>query len=421
MVALHGEDADAALKQQMSSDKAGIRSAAIRVMVQRYTKDILPSLFEYAKDPSLDVRKESIKGVNKLATDKEFASVIGLLVAAKDGEEQRLADLAIRDISKKLKSADERDEIIAKAFPTASDFAKQGLMNLMGDFGGKNSCKAVESELASKDEKMSFMALETLAKWPDASPLATLESIVKKEKEGKLQETAFRGYLHALRLAGNLPEKESIQKFQEALKLSVNRGEKIQVIDVLSKRQELSSLDVLESCLNDAEIGKEVKEAYKSLTALLQSSEISSKSLEVSASHNSDQAKLAIDGRARSRWTSGGSQEPGQWFQVDLGAVMQLEKIILDATGSPTDSPESYKVFVTEDSSQLGNPVSEGKGVSGKLEIALKGAKGRYIRIEQTGKKPGLFWSIHEIKVFKTLDSAKIQHANEVIKSFEAK
>ena len=420
IVALRGDDVDPALKKEMSGDKAGIRAAVVRVMIQRHTKDILASLFEYAKDPAVEVRKESIKGVNSLASGKEFAAVVGLLAAAKDGEEQRLAEMAVRDIGKKVQTPAECDEIFAKILPTAPEFAKPSLMGMMSEFGGMKSCKAVEAELSAKDEKLSFAALETLAKWPDASPMNPLEELVKKENEGKIRETALRGYLHALRLA-TLPEKESVQKFHEALKLSKNRNEKILVIEAVSKRADVSSLDILEGYLSDPEIGKEAKGAYSSLIKALEGSEIPSNNLEVTASHNPDAAKLVLDGKKRSRWSSGGDQKPGIWFQIDLGSTTQLEKVVLDADGYSGDFPDAYKVYVTDDLSQPGKPVAEGKGTSAVTDIALNSAKGRYIRIEQTGQKSGLFWSISEIKVFKTTDPAKIQHAKDVLKKLENK
>ena len=53
-----------------------------------------------------------------------------------------------------------------------------------------------------------------------------------------------------------------------------------------------------------------------------------------------------------------------------------------------------------EDPQKPGRPVASGKGDGPLLQIEFdKPAKGRYVKIVQTGREEGLFWSIHEMKI----------------------
>jgi hypothetical protein len=43
--------------------------------------------------------------------------------------------------------------------------------------------------------------------------------------------------------------------------------------------------------------------------------------------------------------------------------------------------------------------VAEGKGSGPLTEIDLPPTEAKFLRITQTGKAPGLFWSIHEMQI----------------------
>ena len=117
------------------------------------------------------------------------------------------------------------------------------------------------------------------------------------------------------------------------------------------------------------------------------------------ASANAGNAWKAIDGVASTRWDTSGAQTPGQWFQVNLGAVTSFYKIVLDSTASPNDFPRGYQVYVSDNGFTWGSPVASGKGTTTATTITFAPQTARYIRITQTGST-GNYWSIHEFKVY---------------------
>jgi hypothetical protein len=96
-------------------------------------------------------------------------------------------------------------------------------------------------------------------------------------------------------------------------------------------------------------------------------------------------------------------QYPGQWFTVDMKRVETFDKIRLDNTWALWDSPKEYAVTVSIDGKSWCRPVATGRGKLGITDISFPTAKGRYIRITQTGIDPTYNWSIYEIDVYRKI------------------
>lgn len=125
------------------------------------------------------------------------------------------------------------------------------------------------------------------------------------------------------------------------------------------------------------------------------------------ASVNAANARNALDSNTVTRWDTQGSQVNGQSFTVDMKTVNTINRIVLDATDSPFDSPAGYAVYISGDGTNWGNPVATGTGPQGMTLITFPEKVGRYIRIVQTGAK-GNYWSIHEFYVFGRVNVASV-------------
>jgi hypothetical protein len=89
----------------------------------------------------------------------------------------------------------------------------------------------------------------------------------------------------------------------------------------------------------------------------------------------------------------------GEWFVLELPAEKQITGVTLDTKGSKDDYPRGYQVFVSKDGKKWGKPVASGKGKGPVTTIRLKSARGKFIKIVQTGKSDKNYWSIHELTV----------------------
>jgi alpha-L-rhamnosidase len=110
----------------------------------------------------------------------------------------------------------------------------------------------------------------------------------------------------------------------------------------------------------------------------------------------------AIDGDYWTGWrTIGQDQVPGQWFVVDMQKRQEFNRIVMDNVWAVYDSPAEYSIYVSDDGKNWDVPVATGKGERwGVTTASFKPVTGRYIKVEQTGKK-NQFWSIFEIDVYK--------------------
>jgi Carbohydrate binding module (family 6)/F5/8 type C domain len=127
-----------------------------------------------------------------------------------------------------------------------------------------------------------------------------------------------------------------------------------------------------------------------------------------SSTSGSDDPGSALDGNLVTRWSTGGSQAPGQWFQVDMGSVNVFNKIVLNYVNSANDYPRGYQVTISYDGINWSNPIASGVGSSSSTTITFATQAARYIRITQTGSAAGTFWSIDEFNIFGTTPSTTV-------------
>ena len=125
---------------------------------------------------------------------------------------------------------------------------------------------------------------------------------------------------------------------------------------------------------------------------------VNRKAWKLSASHNGAGCRSAIDGNQRSRWSTNGSQNPGQWFQIEFPKVSKISEIMLDSRASRGDYPRGYEVTVSTDGKKWSKALVTGAGTAPVTTIGLPLAEAKFVRITQTGRH-GLFWSIHDLQV----------------------
>jgi hypothetical protein len=118
------------------------------------------------------------------------------------------------------------------------------------------------------------------------------------------------------------------------------------------------------------------------------------------ASHNSDDVALAFDGNPDTVWDSKADQEPGMWFQVDLGRVLVLDRARISSPGR--GFPLGYKIKLSEDG-QDWHLVAESAQNWSDVDEAFAPCAARYVRLEQTGRPDWpASWMISEITVSAT-------------------
>ena len=116
-------------------------------------------------------------------------------------------------------------------------------------------------------------------------------------------------------------------------------------------------------------------------------------------------AANAVDASLATRWSSGTGQASGQWFQVDLGQSQTFNRLLLDAAGSPGDSPASYQVQVSANGSSW---TTVHTGSSGGLAVLAQFPVqyARFVRVVLTASS-GSWWSIHDLQLYGELERSR--------------
>jgi hypothetical protein len=117
-----------------------------------------------------------------------------------------------------------------------------------------------------------------------------------------------------------------------------------------------------------------------------------------SSTCGSDVPARALDGNTTTRWSSGVPQVNGQWFQVDMLTPQTFTQVSVDTSGSSSDYPRGFQIYVSNDGSTWGQPVASGVGTSAIVKATFPFQVARYLRVVQTGSASS-WWSIHELNV----------------------
>ena len=107
-----------------------------------------------------------------------------------------------------------------------------------------------------------------------------------------------------------------------------------------------------------------------------------------------------MDGDDKSRYDTGASQVPGMWVQVELPSVSKVNRILLDSRNSTRDYPRGYQVESSVDGKKWSKPFAVGVGKHPVTDISFPTTEAKFLKITQTSKISGLYWSIHEMQIF---------------------
>ncbi len=120
------------------------------------------------------------------------------------------------------------------------------------------------------------------------------------------------------------------------------------------------------------------------------------------SSNNNNTAWQAIDWEAYYSWLSGGPQQPGMWFQVDMWQAKTVNKVVIDVN-NPWDHIRGVRLYLSSDGSNWGGHVVEGAmdGSTRYLDMSFTPRSGiRYLKLELTASSGGPWRQMRDILVY---------------------
>jgi hypothetical protein len=348
------------------------------------------------QDKDSDVREQCWTGLAALASENDMDSIMKTVVEIKKAEDLSNAEGAVRKVFSRAENRSKCFEVVTRYYEPATEATKSFILDLAAATGDSNALKLERNALKSGNKQLYAKALRALAKWPNESAAGDLLTQAKYASEEVDRIVALRGYIRIAGMeAANLSGTERMKMFETAIGLAKRNEEKKAVLAILPKYPYPQAMKLAEYLRKDKALAAEADTAIEKI----RQSTIT-KILKATASINNGNVKNALDGNKGTRWDTTRPMKPGDWFTIDFGIERTVEALTLDAAGSRGDYPRGYEVYVSFNGISWGKPIVSGKGTKPLTVIKFPSpVQTRFIKIVQTGSVPGLFWSIHDLKV----------------------
>jgi len=395
LTALGGEGVAPAIVHLVDSAPTRIRLKAIEALVIRHEAAALPALVGAAMDGDPEVRGAVQKALGALGGLGELSTITRLMMEATEaGDRSGLAG-AVRSIAERIEERDAASGIFAAALGRADGPARVSLLGALSLLSTENGLEAVRGLTGSPDAAVVKAAVQALADWRNPAPLKDLLALAKRGSTPELRAVALRGYIRQVSIPANRPSLETVRLLSEAIALTSDVDVKKGILSSLVKFPCKEALALAESNTGDPALGEVARGVAQAIKGIFLKSGIVA-----TASHNSQETRNAFDGNLDSRWSTGTPMRPGMWFMVDLGLEQKVTRLILDTRNSPGDYPRGSEVYISFDGKSWGEPVLK-SGPQRPITrlIFPEPVRARFIKIVQTGRTEGLFWSIHELKI----------------------
>jgi len=381
------------IKRAQSNASVQERVNTMQVLVDRHETEAVPALCALAQSSQADIRRGAIKGLGALARAQEIPHMIALLLSAQTSAERSAVERAL--ISVTGRHADKESTAFVKGLAQANNQAKPNLLAILAVIGDEAALSGVRSQLSSRDEAVKKAAVRALSNWPNAAPLTDLMEIAKNDNDSVQQVLALRGYIKVLARPANRSATQTVALLKKAMAIAQRSQEKKAVLSALLQYPCAAALDLAQQAAQDTSLRSEATIAIQKVKAIMVS-----KQLSATASRDAGNAKNALDGNSRTRWSTGRAMKPGDWFVLDLGVEATIRGLTLDTKNSSNDYPRAYEVFVSFDGGNWGDPIVKAKGTKPITDISFaQPLRTRFIKILQTGSIETWHWSIHKLSV----------------------
>ncbi|HUS92899.1 MAG TPA: HEAT repeat domain-containing protein [Phycisphaerae bacterium] len=393
---LSRDGVDGAIVKAMGAAKPAVRVELVRALAVRKAAGAMPAVLKAAKDEAPEVRTEAMRALRTLAGPKDVPTLVRFLTEVRDGAVRPEAENAVVAAARQIDDAQAPAAAPLAALRSAAEPAvKASLIRVLGRIGHAAALPALTAAANGADADVKDAAIRALADWPTAAPAAALLAVAEDASASPTHRIlALRGYVGMIHKQEDRTDDQILADYAKALALASRNEDKQLVLSRLAGLRHRGALEIAQRCREDQALKGAAEAAIRKIEQLLAAPAA------VTASHKPEAAANAIDGKADTRWDTGGAMQGGEWFKIDLGEAQLITAIVLDTRGSGGDYPRGYEVYISPSTLGQGKLVAQGKGSGPVTEIKLpKGVVGKTIKIVQTGRMDGLHWSIHELTV----------------------
>jgi len=396
LISMPAKGVNKAVAACIPRSKPPVRAELIRALGLRQASECMGAVVKSVSDSDSSVRVEAMKSLKALARPEHLPVLVKLMTTTTDDKVRAEAQTTILAATLKIKDGKNPvAALLAADKKVTRPEVKISLFRTMGMIGHDDAIGTLTAGVKNKDAGVKDAAIRAMSLWPSAAPMKTLAEVAADKSSSQTHRIlALRGYISMIDKQLSLSDDQIMGDYSKAIALASRLDEKRLVLSKLSGFRSRSALKLAESLSADKDLKRDAEGAVQRIKSLL------ARPGRVTASHNSGNAKNAIDGDLSTRWDTAGTMTGGEWFKLELDSGRMISGIILDTSGSSMDYPRGYEVYVSAGSIGQGQLVAKGKGDSPITKIKFsKPVRGAIMKIVQTGRSEGKHWSIHELTV----------------------
>jgi hypothetical protein len=109
-----------------------------------------------------------------------------------------------------------------------------------------------------------------------------------------------------------------------------------------------------------------------------------------------------LDGNECTRFSTGASQQSGDWLELDLGAATKFDEVVLDGFLDRTEFPAAFSILVSNDGTSWGAAIASGTGsgtATGVIGVTFPEQTARYLRVQLTASATNP-WAVDELRLY---------------------
>ncbi|MFZ9838183.1 MAG: HEAT repeat domain-containing protein [Opitutaceae bacterium] len=387
---LKGAEVAASLLEGAARGPEPRRLACLEQLALRRQTEGLALLRQSRADPSAAIRGAAAAALGEIAPPADLALLTDWAAQATDEDEQGRTLRAVVTLLQRHRTESGLAGTFYSRLEAAPPEVARRLLPALVRLGTPEAAAVAGRLAAAPDAALARAAVDTLARWTDATNLPGLANAAENARSPEIKAAAVAAGRQALerdRTAWTPGTTALFCRFMEA----GSKEEDLLLLRVLARANDPTALKYAEGLRSDPFLGEEAVHAAEVVQANLAGRP------RARASQGSGLGNL-FDGKTTTRWTTPALGE--EWLELDFRVARPLRELTLDQSGRAAEFPEQYEVYVTNDPGVPGPVVLSGKGQRNRTVLKFPaGTRGRYVIVRNVTARAETPWTVCEVLV----------------------
>ncbi len=253
LVAIPGEDIDAAIVAGLNSDDAAKRELTLELIARRRIPAAVPQLLKLAEGSDKSLRLLAIQALGETAPQKYFSTLIRWVIAAQEGSEKATTAKALQAACTRLPDRDACASALTGSLAAASGAAETTLLEQLGAMGGPEALQCLADCAKDSSPETQDAATRILGTWVGSDVGPVLLELARSIQNKKYKIRVLRGYIRIASQFG-LPHDEKMEMCRQALAVAERDNERELVLKVLERNPSPISLGLAVGLLDNARL-----------------------------------------------------------------------------------------------------------------------------------------------------------------------